>query len=201
MEYTTFVAMSDREFASKFITLATLTPPVLADTYSRPSKEIDSVGVALPVLPYKYDPDQNYQKKPTYVKLELKSVRPPKFNVEANFETTDTILAVKRFLQSSGTVPADLQLKLLIKGKVLHDDVLLSDLKTDHASITVMSSKIAAKEVESSSPCVKQPSGTQLPWNDIEKVLLARFSTHAEAKEALAKLKKGWEYISSGEQL
>lgn len=135
------------EFINNFITLGTLNTPALPAEYRKPLSEVTQLGVALPALKYRYrarkqvSADESSASKK--IKLTLKSIRAPKFSIEQEFPAHETIGFVKQFLIEEGKAQAIEQLKLLLKGKVLHNTVLLSDPKLDGAVLTVMITKLA----------------------------------------------------------
>ncbi|CCH59663.1 hypothetical protein TBLA_0B08480 [Henningerozyma blattae CBS 6284] len=136
------MSSSEAEFAQNFITLATLNKPTLSRDYKKPLSEVNQLGVALPPLKYRYRTrNKNTSSSKSSVKLTLKSVRPPKFSIQQDFNSHDTVTEVKQFLVNSEKVQQIGQLKLLLKGKVLHDSVSLSELDITEAVINVMVSK------------------------------------------------------------
>lgn len=196
------MSTTEHEFVTKFLTLATLSQPVLAKDFNKPLQEVTSLGVALPALKYKYDPKRvnkisgsGAASSSGSIKLTLKNVRPPKFSVEHEFSVNDTIHQVKQLLVQENKIQQVKQLKLLLKGKVLHDKILLSDLNTNEATLTVMVSKPVDKLSESDpvvSPVEEVSQDIIIPWNDIEILLKSKLNNDQQASQALEKLKKGW---------
>lgn len=209
--------MSDRDFVNKFLVLATINPPQLSSSYQRPLKDVKTLGVALPPLKYKYMPQKRFGNDTTNnntsihsptatIKLTLKSVRQPKFSIEHDFNMNQTVLQVKEFIQQhESTIKQLNQLKLLIKGKVLHDSTLLVDLpvkEQDNVIVNVMISKPSVpekkEEQDPKDPSIDQmiPSSTQeattVPWDVIEQVLVETYPTKQEAASVYERLKKGW---------
>lgn len=193
------MASPELDFVSRFLTLATLSSPVLPADYKLPLQQVSNQGVALPPLKYKYDPKRSRSSasgENSPLTLTLKSVRPPKFSLECQFSGKDTVLQVKQRLVEEGKAQGTENLKLLLKGKVLHDSELLSGLTSDVATINVMISKTAqpATPPPTAQPEVTpEPSAIQMPWNEIEKILNSNLTDPAEAQNALDRLKKGWE--------
>lgn len=208
--------MSDRDFVNKFLVLATINPPQLSSSYQKPLKDVKTLGVALPPLKYKYNPQKRLgtgttnasnNSSGTTIKLTLKSVRQPKFSIEHDFSMNQTVLQVKEFIQQhESTIKQLNQLKLLIKGKVLHDSTLLVDLPIKEQNgviVNVMVSKpsISEKEEEQdpSDPSIDQilPNSTQqttaVPWDVIEQVLIDTYPTKQEAVNVYKRLQRGWE--------
>ncbi|KAK5959875.1 Mdy2p PWA37_002945 [Arxiozyma heterogenica] len=210
--------MSDCDFVNKFLVLATINPPQLSSSYQRPLKDVKTLGVALPPLKYKYNPQKRLGNdtatdsisdgnQPATVKLTLKSVRQPKFSIEHDFNVNQTVLQVKEFIQQhESTIKQLNQLKLLIKGKVLHDSTLLVDLpikEQDNVIVNVMISKPLIpdkkEEQDPEDPSIDQilPSSTQqktaVPWDVIEQVLIDTYSTKQEATSVYERLKRGWD--------
>ena len=89
---------------------------------------------------------------------------------------------------------------MCIRDRVLHDNVLLSDLKVEKAVLTVLVSKLD-KSVETDSERSPTPltrttppvTPATLPWEDIEKLLEVKFQDKEQAAQALKRLQKGWE--------
>ena len=212
--------MSDRDFVNKFLVLATINPPELPSSYQKPLKDIETLGVALPPLKYKYNPQRRSTNDTATtngssgapvetIRLTLKSVRQPKFSIEHDFAVNQTVLQVKEFIQQHESTVKQLgQLKLLIKGKVLHDSTLLVDLPVQNQPnvlVNVMISKpsFLEKEQEPRDPSVDQmlPGFTQqqqqqvvtVPWDVIKQVLIDTYPTEEEAIKAYERLQRGWE--------
>lgn len=207
----TTTKMSDRDFVNKFLVLATINKPELSPTYQKPLRQVDSLGVALPPLKYKYNPKKRVHKddSPAKVKLTLKSVRPPKFSIEHEFSVEETVLQVKEFIKSQeGTIKQLGQLKLLVKGKVLHNSTLLVDLpvKTDNVLVNVMISNPVAQEerdpddisvteqttIKSTTSPETKKQEVDLPWNAIKQVLIDTYQTPEEATTVFERLQKGY---------
>lgn len=203
--------MSDRDFVNKFLVLATINAPEYSSSYQKPLRQVDTLGVALPPLKYKYNPKRRGDTGVTTssssnkVKLTLKSVRPPKFSIEHEFNEEETILQVKEFIKEQEQTIKQLgQLKLLIKGKVLHDSTLLVDLpvKQDNVVVNVMISKpVVQEEMDpediplEQTPIVPEPEPRQsiIPWDDIKQVLKSKYPSEEESNKVLERLQKGWE--------
>ena len=184
----------EHEFVSKFLTLATLSQPVLPSDYKKPLLQVNTLGVALPALKYKYSPKKwlksaNSQKS---LKLTLKNIRPPKFTLDHEFDPNDTVYQVKEYLISEGKAQEANQLKLLLKGKVLHDSELLSGLNTDTAIITVMISRVNKPDISTQEPSIQTQYPMTLPWKAIESALSSELKDSQQVASALARLQKGW---------
>ncbi|AJT72809.1 AHL_G0048450.mRNA.1.CDS.1 [Saccharomyces cerevisiae] len=200
----------EHEFVSKFLTLATLTEPKLPKSYTKPLKDVTNLGVPLPTLKYKYK--QNRAKKlklhqdqqgqdNAAVHLTLKKIQAPKFSIEHDFSPSDTILQIKQHLISEEKASHISEIKLLLKGKVLHDNLFLSDLKVTPANstITVMIkpnptiSKEPEAEKSTNSPAPAPPQELTVPWDDIEALLKNNFeSDQAAVRQVMERLQKGW---------
>lgn len=181
-----------------------MNPPKLPADYKKPLQQVVNLGVALPPLRYKYEHKKTKNASSAGsndVEITLKSIRPPKFNHTKIFSANDTVNQVKHFLVDTESEIQDVsQTKLLLKGKVLHDNVLLSDLKVEKAALTVLVSKLD-KSVETDSERSPTPltrttppvTPATLPWEDIEKLLEVKFQDKEQAAQALKRLQKGWE--------
>lgn len=201
--------MSDRDFVNKFLVLATINKPELSPTHQKPLRQVDSLGVALPPLKYKYNPKKRVHKDDSSannkVKLTLKSVRPPKFSIEHEFSVEETVLQVKEFIKNQeGTIKQLGQLKLLVKGKVLHNSTLLVDLpvKADNVLVNVMISNPVAEEerdpedisvTEQTTTTPQKNQEIALPWNAIKQVLIDTYPTPEEATAVFERLQKGYD--------
>ncbi|GCE99948.1 hypothetical protein ZYGM_001954 [Zygosaccharomyces mellis] len=185
------MASPEHEFVSKFLTLATLNQPVLPADYKKPLQQVNSLGVALPALKYKYHSKKtNRHNNDKGLKLVLKNIKPPKFTLEHVFSCNDTVRQVKELLISEGKAQQSSQLKLLLKGKVLHDSGILSELLENEATITVMISKLEAVQPQ------EEPTTTrkilQVPWKAIENTLAQEWDDPQQAALALERLQRGW---------
>lgn len=185
------MASPEHEFVSKFLTLATLNQPVLPVDYRKPLQQVNSLGVALPALKYKYHSKKiNKHNNDKGLKLVLKNIKPPKFTLEHVFSSNDTVRQVKELLISEGKAQHLGQLKLLLKGKVLHDSGILSELLENEAIITVMISKLEAVQPQ------EEPTTTtktlQVPWKAIENTLSREWDDSQQAALALQRLQRGW---------
>lgn len=198
----------EQGFVSKFLTLATLSSPALPADYKLPLQQVSNLGVALPPLKYKYDRQRSRNSasraaiSDSPIILTLKSVRPPKFSLECQFSGKETVLQVKQRLVQEGKAQDTENLKLLVKGKVLHDSELISGFTSDTATINVMISKAGPKSPPEATPApaaeaiktsAAEPAATNLPWNEIENILCSSFSDPTEAANAIDRLKRGWE--------
>lgn len=204
--------LPEKDFVTKFLSLAALSEPALPSSYQKPLQEVSSLGVALPPLKYRYDPkrvkrsDSEGSKAIQSVKLTLKSVR-PKFIIEHSFDATSTIYQVKEYVIKNSEVHQIGQLKMLLKGKVLHDSALLADFKKADVVINIMVSKpVIIDEDNIGSPELQpldkkqntQKKQLSIPWEDIEALLKNKFNNEADAKSAILRLKRGWDL---GEEL
>ncbi|QHS76016.1 Mdy2p [Saccharomyces paradoxus] len=202
----------EHEFVSKFLTLATLSEPKLPKSYIKPLKDVTNLGVPLPTLKYKYK--QNHAKKlklqqdqqvqeNAAVHLTLKKIQAPKFSIEHDFSPSDTILQIKQHLMNEEKASRLSEIKLLLKGKVLHDNLFLSDLKITSANstITVMikpnptisKESEAAKPTSSPAPTSATPQELVVPWDEIETLLKDNFKNDQSAvKQIMDRLQKGW---------
>ncbi|CCF57151.1 hypothetical protein KAFR_0C01580 [Kazachstania africana CBS 2517] len=208
--------VSQREFVNKFLTLATLNEPIISSSYQKPLQDVTTLGVALPALKYKYNPKRTRTTQQagaeqletsTPVSLTLKSIKAPRFAIEKEFVATDTILKVKNFLVQEAKANNASEVKLLLKGKVLHDSSILLDLKTEKAVITVMISAGTSAAKKDSVPVAEAPADpetpisevsavlTHLPWHEIEALLTNTYKDKdtSEIRALVERLKKGWE--------
>lgn len=208
--------MSELDFVGKFLSLAALNEPKLASNYRKPLHEVTNLGVSLPPLRYKYDPSKSHSKSISkVVEVTIKSIKAPKFVHSKSFESTDTVGQIKEFLvETESEIYTTGQIKLLLKGKVLHDTQLVSDLNQDKISLVAMVSKaekpvetaplpkpaqepepeLELMDVDMEDPQLDLSSQTDidLPWDKIRTVLESSLDA-STASVALGRLQKGWE--------
>ncbi|SCU80799.1 LAFA_0C01222g1_1 [Lachancea sp. 'fantastica'] len=185
----------EKDFINKFVALATLRQSALSSDSKKPLQDVTNLGVALPALRYKYNHKRARKSAgaDSVVQLRLKSVRAPKFVHSKAFSATQTIYQVKRFLvEVEDSIVDSSQLKVLLKGKVLHDNMLVSDLKVEEADLVIMVSK-----AQQSPPVTSQEStqlaSVEVPWNKIKSLLHAEISDAAIAESVFERLQKGWQ--------
>ncbi|SCU84516.1 LAMI_0C07778g1_1 [Lachancea mirantina] len=191
----------EKEFITRFLSLATINPPLLASNYKKPLQAVETLGVALPPLRYKYDANKNKNSgnwSDGEIHLSMKSIRPPKFALSRSFLGNNTIYQVKAFIVMQEEAVHDAtQLKVLLKGKVLHDNLLLSDLKVSEAQLTVLVAKpepnAPNNKNETSSTMETSKAKLMVPWKDIRSILLQKLEDETTAQEIFNRLQRGWE--------
>lgn len=198
------------QFVTKFLTLATLNEPKYSSNYQKPLNQVESIGVALPALKYKYDPNRVAKRSGAAVndvELNLKSVRPPKFNITDKFSGNATVFTVKQRIVQEGHCRHVESIKLLLKGKVLQDNTILSDLGITSAAVTVMIAKEAAEtsanttaDASTATP-TSQPTPASVPWEDIQTLLKQKISNGEEAAAMFDQLQRGWELAKDQHEL
>ncbi|CEP64700.1 Mdy2p LALA0_S13e01002g [Lachancea lanzarotensis] len=189
----------EKDFICKFVALATLQQSALSSDSKKPLQDVTNLGVALPALRYKYDHKRARKSAlsgpgtSSVVQLRLKSIRAPKFVHSKEFSPTQTIYQVKRFLvELEDSIVDTSQLKILLKGKVLHDNVLVSDLKVQEADLVVMVSKLQQSQTVTGQESA-QAATVEVPWNKIKALLHAEISNAATANTILERLQRGWQ--------
>ncbi|KAM3165294.1 Ubiquitin-like domain-containing protein [Lachancea thermotolerans] len=203
------MSLPEKEFISKFLSLVAQQPIVLKSDFKTPMENITNLGVALPPLKYKYDHKRLKRNGgngsgTARIQLNLKSIRAPKFVYSQEFDQSETIYQVKEFLiQKEDSIHETSQLKVLLKGKVLHDNILLSDLKSDKVDLVVMVSKLenaasqgtSAGDSANASIDAKEiaPRSVQVPWVKIEQLLKNEMADPQEATAVLQRLQRGWD--------
>lgn len=199
------MSLAEKEFINRFLSLVTQQPPALASDYKKPLQNVTNLGVALPPLKYKYDHKRVKRAEDKTVKsgtiqLSLKSIRAPKFLHSKEFAKSDTINQVKQFLvDAEESIHDASQLKILLKGKVMHDNILLSDIKSDKADLVVMVAKWdnagVPENAASDSPKdeSQERARNQIPWAKIQALLESEFTKPEEASAAFNRLQRGWE--------
>lgn len=188
---------------TKYLTLATLNEPKYSPNYQKPLNEVQSIGVALPALKYKYDPTRVAKRAVgSEVELTLKSVRPPKFTLTEKFSGSATVFTVKQRIVQEGHCRHVESIKLLLKGKVLHDNVVLADLGVSDAAVTVMIAKEADEPVVAANNTT--PPATEaasVPWDDIQALLKQKIRNGVEANAMFQQLQKGYELAKDQQEL
>lgn len=199
--------VSEREFISKVLTLASLDTPQIPCDYHKPLQEVVKLGVPLPSLPHSFDYNKLNMDKSYIGEIEvnLKSIRPPKFNHSKYFSSNDTISQVKNFLCTTEPDLSYAQIKLLLRGKVLHDSLLLRDLKVNKVVLTVILSKnddtkhmnhSQSFNTDSDSKVdetLQTENNIELPWEEIKQLLFNYIKDSKHADSAFERLRKGWE--------
>ena len=219
--------LSESDFISKFLTLATLSESSIPSNFQKPQDEITTLGVALPPLRYRYNPAKSRDKhhkvnavsEADNINVTLKSIRHPKFMLSQEFSSLDTVGHIKKFLLNTDKIQELGQVKLLLKGKVLHDNTLLSELSLGDTAVTVVISKPSGTSgnVASVTPAAPVPEVSEvpmevskpeddidmdepeeareieMPWDAIEGLLRQRFVNPNEVHDAMERLRKGWE--------
>lgn len=212
--------MSETDFITKFLTLAALNEPALPSNYRKPLQQVNNLGIALTPLKYKYDPSKSRKKAvPQNVEVSIKSIKAPRFSHVKSFEPTATFGQVKEFLvETEPEIVGASQIKLLLKGKVLHDTQLVSDLSKDKLALIAMVSKAekpvetpaaaaaaAAPEpaaadpepmdIDEADPQLNLPTtdSIALPWDKIRDLLETSLGDPEVTKIAVERLQRGWE--------
>lgn len=197
------INQSEREFASNYLALLSVSDAkasIPAD-YKKDIKDISTLGIKLPNLP---NPKKQTASTSSGsdIDVSFKSIKPPRFNVSFKSASTNTIFEVKTTLakqdELAGIQPS--QIKLLVKGKVIQDSVLLSSITNEEQSVsfTVMINKdsstsatpISTPEPEISTITPVSNSEVDIPWNDI-KLLLEQKGL--DSISVVSRLQKGWE--------
>ncbi|AET39007.1 Mdy2p Ecym_3530 [Eremothecium cymbalariae DBVPG len=195
---------AERDFVTRFLTLTSINEPALSKDYFKPLEEIQELGLSLKPLNYKYDHKRvklAESQQPNDIEITIKSIKPPKFNHTKVFKPNNTVLEVKAFLKSiEKGVSEDVEIKLLLKGKVLHDSLLLSDLKAAKVLLTAMIAKAKApsavpKTKSDSEPVVVEAADFEVgvPWDKIHDVLAGVFKDDLTTSTTLDRLRRGWE--------
>ncbi|AAS52485.1 AEL200Cp [Eremothecium gossypii ATCC 10895] len=197
---------TEREFVNKFLTLAALEEPTRTRDYFKPLEQVKSIAVTLQPLKYKY----NKQSRPragqglegNEVKLFLKSVRPPRFAHTALFAANDNVSQVKERLREIEPAVSTADLRLLLKGKVLNDGMILSDLKAPEAALMVLvqphrenapAAAAAPPRPESDGLDVAAVPTLDVPWDRISSTLEDALGDRGVAAATLTRLQRGWD--------
>lgn len=186
--------MDETTFAKAFISLLKTTGgKVLQDDYvvmDLPNKPL----VALPEMPQPKRKIARTAGDSSTITVNLKSIKPPKFNLSKVVSASDTVYALKKeLLSDSSTGLTDAHsvddIRLLIKGKVITNSKVLNDLVTDGSiNFTVMVA--APKPKEDAEPEPELPSATvsEKSWAEIGEIL-TRDLGPVEGQNALQKFK------------
>ncbi|AGO12161.1 AaceriAEL200Cp [[Ashbya] aceris (nom. inval.)] len=200
------MSTTEREFVTKFLTLAALQEPAKTRDYFKPLEQVNSIAFPLQPLKYKYKQSRSRAREgaeANTVKLSLKSVRPPRFALTEVFAANDNVAQVKERLRATEPAVSTAELKLLLKGKVLNDGMILSDLKAPEATLTVLvqphrenePAAAAAPSGENSSDGsdVTAVPTVNVPWERISSTLEDALGDHGVAVATLARLQRGWD--------
>ncbi|KAH3683454.1 hypothetical protein WICPIJ_005573 [Wickerhamomyces pijperi] len=205
---------TELDFAQTFLSLLSTTNNVDATHLQRP-QFITAHPPQQPKLPIA---KQRSSSKPSSteessVAVVCKSIRPPRFAIEVNCSSGETVYNVKTKLTQSSGKPANLidasQLKFLIKGKVIQDSTLLSSLINQFGeeiiTFTVMISEYegpahesvqetpaaAAASTSTSTQTTeqsKQDSLADADWETVHHLLTAG----NVREDILERVRKGW---------
>ena len=201
--------LPESDFISKFLTLATLSESSIPSNFQKPQDEITTLGVALPPLRYRYNPAKSRGKhhtvnavsEPETINVTLKSIRHPKFILSQEFSSLDTVSHIKKFLLDTDKIQEVGQVKLLLKGKVLHDNTLLSELNLGDTAVTVVISKPsgsggASGNVASVTPVVPTPEVPEVPEVPME-VSKPEDDIDMDEPEEVREIEMPWDAIES----
>ncbi|CDR47111.1 CYFA0S28e01002g1_1 [Cyberlindnera fabianii] len=189
----TAVAQSESQFASTFLTLLSVSESTagLSKDYKKDLRELSGIGVKLPNLPITKKSLNSTQTSSNVYKFTIKSIKAPKFNVTLDAASTDTIYQLKTKLCTTadlkGYEPSSI--KLLLKGKVLQDGSLVSDVTSSSEEELKVTALIGAKP---EAPATVQPETTQereLPWDQIKDLLEAG---GFDGDSTITRLQRGW---------
>ena len=200
MATATVSTSSEKEFASSYLTLLSLGETKFPSDYKKDLKDVRGLGVKLPNLPIAKKSDSSKHSAISNATLHdcvFKSIKEPKFNVTLQVKSTDTIYQVKTDLCKS--VQADVgslepsQIKLLLKGKVIHDSSLISDIAQDDSSevkFTAIVGTPSTTPAQVSTPEPEESTEVAIPWNEIEQLLKSK---GIDSKAIIQRLQDGWE--------
>lgn len=153
---------TEKQFVSNYLQLVSLSNDADSSAFNRTGDytTLESLGPSLPTLKAKLPSNT---KQVQQVKLTFKSIKPPyKFQTElTQVANTESIFSAKSLLidslddlKNSSIKPSDL--KFLLKGKVIQDNVILSSL--DNYNFMCMVAPPASSQSPSSSPA---PASTE----------------------------------------
>lgn len=203
MSVATSATQSEREFASNYLTLLSVSDSkiVIPADYRKDLKDISTLGIKLPKLPVsKKQVNGDSNDSDQLIDVTFKSIKPPRFNTSFKSSTSNTLFEVKTLLVKNEANLQGItqsQIKLLVKGKVIQDSVLLGSVANgeEQVTFTVMINKdktsdstpVSTPEPSTITPITKE---IELPWDEI-KVLLQEKGI--DASSAITRLQKGWE--------
>lgn len=200
------VAASQRDFVSKYVQLLGLATPLTPDNFNSVSdySKVQSLGPSLPKVNTPLPNKEQSEKKDSFININFKSIKPPfKFTTSLNeyssshsiYKTKLDLIASLPLLKDAHVAPK--HIKLLLKGKVLHDLSLLSSLNLDQdLSFTCM---VATPEIEQSASLetvdTQEKTDEKSPitilsetWTKIQEALLLELNTE-DATTVLSKFK------------
>lgn len=182
----------DKEFAKTYLQLISLDEKVSDFNTIQSYSSIDSLGPSLPHFKYPLPIVEDAESEVKKVTVTLKSIKPPKFSVSLDFPDSDTIYKVKTTLiekESLAVEAADI--KFLVKGKVVQDATVLSEL--DNLSFMCM---IAKTKTESPVPETPKESEKHKidyvspeAWEKILEILIKDGNSNDAANDILLRFK------------
>lgn len=197
-------SQSEKQFASNFLALLAVSDSniVISADFRKDLKDISTLGIKLPNLPNpKKQLNSSNESLEQAIEVTFKSIKPPRFNVSMKTSSSNTIFEVKTALvknQQDTLHSIDpSQIKLLVKGKVIQDSVLLSSIINgdEQVTFTVMINKDASRtstppSATESSSISPATSDIPLPWDEIKELLQQK---GIDATKVVARLQQGWE--------
>lgn len=202
------ISLSESEFIENILSLASIHPLKLEDNYAKPQAQLESLGPALKPFSYNFTKTETPSVE-TIINVNdlaktiiLKSLK-PKAVLKVKSSDFETVQDIKDYLDKTG-LPGQYQFKLLNKGKVLLDYVLvkdaISEVNDDEVTFNVMSKTkpddiIEKEAVESKQKVqVEEKPENVIPWNEFYGILEAKYGSQ-EAEKIIKKLQKGWESV------
>lgn len=203
------ISLSESEFIENLLSLASIHPLKLDDNYTKSQAQLTSLGPALKPFSYTFTKTE-LPTAETTTKVNdltktiiLKSLK-PKAVLKVKSDDFETVQDIKDYLDKTG-LPGQYQFKLLNKGKVLLDYVLvkdaLSEINEDEVTFNVMSKTkpddLIEKEVvetKKEQPVVEEKPEVVIPWNEFYTILESKYGSQ-ESEKIIKKLQNGWNSV------
>lgn len=203
------ISLSESEFIENLLSLASIHPLKLDDSYAKSQAQLASLGPALKPFSYNFTktelPSVETTTKVSDITktIILKSLK-PKAVLKVKSDDFETVQDIKDYLDKTG-LPGQYQFKLLNKGKVLLDYVLVKDalaeINEDEVTFNVMSKakpddliEKEGVETKKEEVAVEQKLEIVIPWNEFQSILEAKYGS-GEAEKIIKKLHKGWDSV------
>ncbi|KAH3674727.1 hypothetical protein WICMUC_003077 [Wickerhamomyces mucosus] len=198
------MSQTEVEFVSNF--LALLSTPIIQSDYKKDLKDVIKLNPLLPKLPNNKNPINkslsiDNKESINFINVNFKSIKSPKFNINAKINSNDTIYKIKsQLLKNNELIKFDIeqinQLKFLIKGKVIQDSTIINSIidpqiKDVNDEIVIKFTVLVSPRDETIDDIEPESNIVEIDqdWEFIAKILLENGIDSGKLK----RLQKGWE--------
>ncbi|CAI8509496.1 unnamed protein product [Hanseniaspora opuntiae] len=203
------ISLSESEFIENLLSLASIHPLKLDDNYAKSQAQLENLGPALKPFSYSFTKTETPSVEATTnvndltKTIILKSLK-PKAVLKVKASDFETVQDIKDYLDKTG-LPGQYQFKLLNKGKVLLDYVLvkdaISEVNEDEVTFNVMSKakpddliEKEAVETKDKPQVAEEKPEIVIPWNEFNAILEAKYGSQ-ESEKIIKKLQKVWNSV------